>query len=87
MVQQLKVSLVNKSGLSDDTVFLGFVGGAGCELAEGDEFFGLNELRLKTLEIFYGLLGAGEQARAIFVGNVGAREDDQHQGNRCDQRG
>jgi len=32
MAQQLRVRLINKSGLSDDTVFLGFVGGAGCEL-------------------------------------------------------
>jgi hypothetical protein len=32
MVQQLKVTLTNKSGLSDDKVFLGFVGGSGSEL-------------------------------------------------------
>ncbi len=32
MAQQLKVTLVNKSGLSDDKVFVGFVGGSGSEL-------------------------------------------------------
>jgi len=38
MAQQLKVNLINKSGRSDDAVFIGFVGGselAAVNLADG----------------------------------------------------
>ena len=60
--------------------------GARCELAEGYELFRLDQLRLEALEIFDRLLRPRKQSHAIFVGDVGAIENDQHQWDRCDQR-
>ena len=61
--------------------------GAGSQLSQGDEFFGLHDLRLEPLKICDGAFGLREQASAVGIGQIGSQEDEQSQGNGSEENG